>query len=722
MRPTTVFLCLLFVFGVLFPINLQDYLYDDESNATTEDFIALGTQYQIVYVGGTETMLLKDNQLVTNKDEIESAIYQLYLRKYYPSTSEIETITNLLNAYHASRENGDMWEGYEEKTCMMTLYMTVFPCTNASTPSFTNYSQMKGNDCYMAASIACEEYGNELGCSDPSQVFGMVQDFGLSSYYMTQIKNKTEANLASMNPENAYEVLSGIKDDIDDMEKYEKKLEETKFRIPIGGAKECKTCIGLCPPVIISEQYLKDVEEKIDGMLPELQKVDGYKEEAQRIYDETMARQNHLTSSNLQLYYTSIFTPDKTRAEKALARADNLLATVDDSEVRENAARVRMLVSEIESNIANSQFNSMNESLDELEAKTALLETGVPESEKIYNETLESRDQASAVMFTLDTLKVPAGLQGNVTALKASKRTQDRSFSTGLSPQRYSEIKEKYDGISLEGATIIERVEGGATGEVVDVFQGAGRKTNEGIADLVTTVASMEREDREEVSGYAPLVLSSLSFFSLSSLAVFLFLFAFTTFSNLFRNRVMMFFWFIVLGASILGAAVVSYGTYAVLSSSSNEASFTDFKDYALSSSEVSILVETENVSAGASEKMLECAGKLSASMEGTNAIVYKKTDGECVINGQGVTLAECYNTIKEPIIVFKYSSVDESPEFYTGFVYKGVFSGDEEYFKDCEVSKAFMSTDILDMIKLPQAETNESGADANASGNASGE
>ncbi|MEM4272342.1 MAG: hypothetical protein QXH30_02035, partial [Candidatus Bilamarchaeaceae archaeon] len=236
----------------------------------------------------------------------------------------------------------------------------------------------------------------------------------------------------------------------------------------------------------------------------------------------------------------------------------------------------------------------------------------------------------------------------------------------------------------------------------------AGRKTNEGIADLTATIIPMEREEREEVSSYAPLALSLLSFFSLSSLAVFLFLFAFTMSSALFRNRVMMFFWFLVLGASIIGAGAVSYGAYMVLSASSTDATFSDFKEHVLASREASILIETANASSGASAKMLECAKKVSVSMEGVDAIIYDKRNGECVIDGQGITLAECYNSIKEPIIVFRYSAVDERPEFYTGFVYKGVFSGDEEYFGSCEMAKAFRSTELEDILKMPGANQGE--------------
>ncbi|MEM4272344.1 MAG: hypothetical protein QXH30_02045, partial [Candidatus Bilamarchaeaceae archaeon] len=317
MRPITVFLCLLFAFGVLFPFNVQDYLYPGESNYTSEEFIAFGAQYNIIYIGGTESLLLKNGELLTDPDEIESAVYQFYLKKYYPPTSELDTIKNLLNAYHASRENGDMFEGYEETTCLMSLFLTVFPCTNSSVPDARNITQLRGNDCYLAASMVCEEYGNELGCSDPMDVFSMVQDFGLSSYRLTQIKNKTETALASIYPGNAYDVLSEIKEDIGVMDDYEKKLEETKLRIPKGGAKECKTCIGICPPVIISEQYLKDAEKKIDDLLPNLKKVEEYKAESKRIYESTVEREGYRTSTTLKGYYSSLFTPKKARAEKA---------------------------------------------------------------------------------------------------------------------------------------------------------------------------------------------------------------------------------------------------------------------------------------------------------------------------------------------------------------------------------------------------------------------
>jgi hypothetical protein len=309
----------------------------------------------------------------------------------------------------------------------------------------------------------------------------------------------------------------------------------------------------------------------------------------------------------------------------------------------------------------------------------------------IYNSTVDAKEEADAVFFILDTKSLSEDMQAEFNQLEAEKRTQDRGFVDGLSPEKYAQITESYKQLNSKAIAMLNSLE--QSEQVVDTFKGAGTKMNEGIIDLASTMAPLEREEKEEISQYAPLLVSSLAFFSVSSLAIFVFLFAFATFSNLFRNKFILFVGILLIGCSVLFAGVISGSVYYVLESSSTDASFTDFQGHVLSSPHVSILVETEGVHTSASNKMMECADELAGSFVGKEVIVYQKTNSECIVGESGITLAECYNSIEEPIVVLQYSTVDESPQFTTGFVYKGTFAGDEEYFRDCQVAQAFLAT-----------------------------
>lgn len=697
--------------GLLFSFSIQEYLFKGENQSGSEQFIVSGSSYEIIYVNGSEALLLRNGALVQNEPEIADAIREYYLDTYYPKQSRINNITTLLGLYHESRENGDMWEGVEEEECRMSLLLHAFPCTNSSVP--TTFSEAVANDCYLTASVLCDEYGDSLGCTDPLNIISIVQDFALSSNGMAQIQNQTEADLGNLTEDNVYEVFSELRDNIAAMRDYESKLENTIFRVPMGGASECPGCVGMCPPIIISGEYLDMAEEEVDYILPRVQYIGEYESMAWEIYNSTSLREAYRQGNAQKIAYMSLFAPEKARAEDALSEAEALLEYVSDDVVLTSSQRVAELLPDIEGNISEGNFGQINASRSELNAKVNVLLSAINSSWSVYNSTLAAKEQADALFFTLETKELSDEALAHFADLKAQKRTQDRSFVTGLSPEKYSQIAGKYDELNSEAASLV--LEGQYTAQVVDSFKGAGMKTNEGIASLAATMAPLPRQEREEFSGYAPLVVSSLSFFSLSSLAIFLFLFAFATFARVFRSRLVLFAGILLIGCAILFSGVVSGGIYFILSSSSNSASFSDFQSSVLSSSQVSILVETENVPSGAASKMMECAESLASYLEGNNVTIYERTNSECLINGQDITLAECYNTIDEPIIALQYSMVEEAPQFMTGFVYKGTFRGDEEYFSECQLAKGFVRTDISSYLEADDSSPAQEPGDGSA-------
>lgn len=709
MRPISLCLCLLFMMGILFSAGIQDYLYEGEEQTGTEPFYALSANYELIYIDGAAALLVKNGEIVTNQGEIEAALYQYSVEQHYPSQSQIDELTELLDLYHASREDGNMWEGIEEEECRMGIFLHAFPCTNESIP--TNFEEAKANDCYLTASVLCDEYGDYLGCSDPVMIMPIVQDFSISSNQLTAIDEKTRADLANISEANIYDVFMEIKENIGKMRGYEQKLEETKFRVPYTqGGDECNDCYGMCPPIIIEGQYLEDAEELVDEMLPELEYIGNYEGIAQGIYDSTVQRTEFKQVNEQKAYYFSIYEPEEERAEQLLNESDELLGYVSDSEVISSAERARQIMESIEQDLNDSEFGTMDANLDELEAKLNVLEEKVSSSWEIYNATVEAKEEADAVFFMLDTKDISEEQQAELNQLEAEKRTQDRGFVDGLSPEKYAQITESYNELNSKATALLNSVE--QAEQVVDTFKGAGTKTNEGIIDLASTMTPLEREEKEEVSQYAPLLVSSLAFFSVSSLAIFVFLFAFATFSNFFRNKIILFVGILLIGCSVLFAGVISGSIYYVLESSSTDASFGDFQEHVLSSPHVSIMVETEGVHTSASNKMMECAEELADSFVGKEVIVYQKTNSECIVGESGVTLAECYNSIEEPIIAFQYSTVDESPQFMTGFVYKGTFIGDEEYFSECQVAQAFLPTgDFAAAPGESLPETNETGS-----------
>jgi hypothetical protein len=711
-------LCLMFVLGMLSAFSVGDYLRAGENETSTEEFTALGSDYQLILIDGEEALLLKDGELLESQSEIEDALREYYTNKYYPSQAEIDELYELFTLYNESRENGDMYTGVEEKYCRMAFFMDagLFSCTNTSDIPPSNWNEARGNDCYMLSAVICEEYGELLGCADPWDIIGLVRDFAMSSDGLNEIIERSHSNLDTISEDNIYSVFTQLKDDIAQSREYEGKLEDSIFRLPwTANGDECSDCLGICTPIIIDEGYLEQAEEKIDELLPRLQYIGEYGELAERIHLSTLEREDYHEVCILHDYYDGLFAPDRQRAEELTSDADEVLELVSDSTVSSNAARVDELVSDIEARLNASDFAGINASRSELSAKLNVLEERIAFSHEVYENASEAKEISDSLFFTLETKGLSEEEMAQFSALKSEKRTQDRSFVDGLSADKYVQLTEKYLELSASASEMLNS--GEATGIIVNTFKGAGMKTNNGISDLVTTMVPLERTEREEISGYAPLLISGLSFFSLSSLAVFMMVFVSAVFAGAFKNKLVLLGGILALGCSILFAGAVSGGIYFVLSSSSTDASFTDFQSQVLGSDHVSIMIDSEQASAGAASAMMKCAQELSSNLEGKEVIIYEKLDGNCLINNS-ITLSECYNTIDEPIVVLTYSEGAEAPRFSTGFVYKGTFFGDEEYFSDCQLAKGFVDTGVSLLPEDGEAEpeANESASEGNES------
>ncbi|MBN2122024.1 hypothetical protein JW721_03130 [Candidatus Micrarchaeota archaeon] len=688
-------LCLMFVLGILSAFSVGDYLRAGENETSSEEFTAFGSNYELILIDGEEALLLKEGEVLESQSEIEDALREYYTSRYYPSQADIDEIYDLVTLYNESRENGDMYEGVEEKYCRMSFFLDVglFSCTNDTDIPPTNWDEARGNDCYMLSSVICEEYGDLFGCSDPWDIIDMVRDFAMSSDGLTEIVARSHNNLDNISEDNIYDVFTQLKTDIEKTKEYEGKLEDSIFRVPwTANGDDCNDCLGICTPIIIDEEYLEQAEEKIDELLPRLQYIGEYEELAEKVYLSTIQREDYHEVSLLYDYYDGLFAPEKQRAAELTADADEALELVSDSTVSANAARADELVFLIEERLNASEFASINASRSELVAKLNVLEERISFSYEVYENASEAKEIADSLFFTLETKGLSEEEAAQFTALKSEKRTQDRSFVDGLSADKYAQLTDKYLELSASASDMLNN--GEAAGVIVDTFKGAGMKTNNGISDLVTTMVPLERTEREEISGYAPLLISGLSFFSLSSLAVFLMVFVSAVFAGAFRNKLVLLGGVLALGCSILFAGVLSGGIYFVLSSSSTDASFTDFQSQVLGSDHVSIMIDSNQASAGTASAMMRCAQELSSNLEGKEVIIYEKLDGNCLINNS-ITLSECYNTIEEPIVVLSYSEADEAPQFSTGFVYKGTFYGDEEYFSDCQLATGFMDTEV---------------------------
>ncbi|MDD5096620.1 MAG: hypothetical protein PHY95_03860 [Candidatus ainarchaeum sp.] len=702
MRPTTgVLIGLLLLLPAAFSADLTRYLAPGESITAQDTFVVDSVAYTLVYIDDEPVFLLDGSgEIITDPDVVGRVVNAYFTELYYPTDAEIAALRADFEAYDDSRNNGDNYPGvkvnlpwldeevgYEEEVCRMGLFLHQFPCTNDT-------------DCFTTALFLCDEMGDAIGCSNINDVLPDVKAFSFASNDLEDKMDATFRLMDQMDSRNIRSNLNEIEGLIPGMKEDEEKLEETIFRMPRPGER-CSTCLGVCPYIMINGEHLDNASAKIDAMLEKTGMLGDYEALGATMAAVENTRIQMASDNAARAYYHGIYDTLRERGQATAADARALLMVVANSSVSADANRIDALIAKIDADLEAGNFSQVNASIDELGAKTNRLAGGMPGQWEIYNSAEDAKAEASLSVFILETSNLNDEQAALASILSAKKNNLDRSFVAGLSPERYLELREDYINITETAEPVVQSVSSGSV--YLSPLRAAARSTNEGVESLVVAVQPMSREEKGNLSEFAPIMLSALSFFSLGSLLTFAFLFLFARSAK--ANRVMMFMGFIFLGLGLLVAGALSAGAYFTLKGSSTDADFSEYRASLADSSHVSILVETEGVSSGAALEMKACAQKMAAKLSPRQVDIYDKTDGDC-ITSQNTTLGECYNSIEEPIITLRYSALQTRPEFSVVFVDNAVFTGDEEYFRECEVAQ---------MLAVPvEAAPAESGGESN--------
>ena len=312
------------------------------------------------------------------------------------------------------------------------------------------------------------------------------------------------------------------------------------------------------------------------------------------------------------------------------------------------------------------------------------MEQTLPLDYEIYNNASEVRQHLTSELFLARQCTGTEGqLALELDSVESEKSNLDLSFVKTESPEHYLGLYSNYSNLLNRTQTIHKKCEDSKI--VISEVTQAGGKTSEGVDYLITKVnPSATRAEKEEISSNVPTVFALLSFFSLSSLSVILFIVLVSYISTRRRanNKLVIYGSLLLLFFSLLGSALISGGTYYILKEPSQGNDISDFKQLLIDSNQASILVRTEGVPKAAQLKMLSCANTLKEKL-GVPASIYVQRDDTCTTEAN-TSLSYCYESVPEPIIVFEYSPSFSNSLYSTAYVKKALFQGDESFFDEC--------------------------------------
>ncbi len=396
---------------VLTAFNPSLYLINNESMANVQNFTLNlnGTTYELVLINHTPSFVLRPDNSLCNNTHVISTILSTYFKIHNPLPTNLTSrLLYDLDQYNKSRNDGvGEWKGKEEYMCRRVLFMTYYPCTNAT-------------NCKRTAEVVCALSG--IGCSDPSTVYPDVYQFGIASYGTDKLINKLENQTKYNLTENlSVSLINTMLAEVEQLDEYRKDIESTPFRMPVVPGT-CPTCFGICPPLQLNQTYLIDMETALEHVKGTIEKRKVGTQTVAYVLNSTRVRQAHYIELIRTSKWAHIVDRDIAYINKSLIAYNNISTRVDD-DIADNYASslegcrttLRYLLSVGNFSSINKTFDVCNRTVVKLNNRTAYLVSFLQHIKKL-RQTAENKLQylqcaVSTAQQKKDVMMITSGLR-----------------------------------------------------------------------------------------------------------------------------------------------------------------------------------------------------------------------------------------------------------------------------------------------------------------------
>lgn len=657
----------------LFAFNVEDYLINNETkeNIKKEFFTLNHITYTIINISGKSVFLLKGEELLTKKDEIENVFKIQYLSKYLINQNETNLLKSYLTTYNISRNNGGIYPNNEEELCKNALMIHLYPCTD-------------DKSCNITAVQFHSVYHRYVG-NAPATFLPHIQNFSYASIGTDAILNNVFDKLDKITDENTVEYVAEIKANISTLEKHKTKIEGTIFRIPSPGQK-CSECYGICADIDLDDAALNNAKTLIDTLSKKVAPLNEYKSLAETIYTNTLSRIEEYNKSKARAYYLSIYTPMNALAKKVKNETKEALLLVNNESIKAKLTQLENMETEILSLINANNFTTVNETIIDYFKAINSLNASVEPLVNVYKHVSAEHDETVVYIFLAESKILTQEDTKTLNILKQKKLDLDKQFKKGLSATQYSKLQEKYAALIQEGRTLIEKSK---VEQTIYMFTGMANKFVDAFDIMSAQLRPLTYYERTQSSYYLPYILSALLFVSFFSLVLFLFLIHYATAPKPISKGILIALTFVL--AFVL--ALVSVSVYFSSDKALNKLDYFDFMNLLVYSKNTTILVQANNNSEIFSSIKI-CASSIAnrLSEKGISSTIYILNGTSCTLGNTNITVnatvQNCLDKISNPSIILNFDSAETSS--YSGLLMKrAIFTGDKEYYDICPFAKA---------------------------------
>jgi len=666
--------------------SMAPYLYPGESasGVTIVSFASANGTTKLVKVNGAETLLLLNDQIVTDKAQIGALLTKYYTDTYYLSASDMSDLKKYKDLFNASR-NYQTKYGPVEKTCYTSgTFLSYKPCNDLAT-------------CMQTASLLCTISGAD-GCI-VDLLAANILDYKKSIDELNDASTKFYTAYSTFSPATAATSLTSMDEAFVAMKAGADEIMQSKLRFP--ETTTCLDCLGRCPEGHFDYTALASGRSKVAALKDKVAPLVMLGTTIDKLAISTNERMNFLAGEEKAVILAPKYDAAKAQYGGLKAQAVEAKALVSDTSFVSVADNFLAKGDALEMMLSSRNFTDFDSALSSYETSGRTLAAMLNNSTSAYRNMTDAQDNAGDNIIRAQW-RVNRLSNASVTAYNALADKDNKLNAQVVPPMtsaQYIKLAGNFSSLASDAQTYVAASES-AQESVFDFGNAFSRTTVDGAMAVVSSMTPVSFKTRQSYAKFVPPLVVAAVDLSILAIAVIIFVAVFYQFRHFFRSKLLISGWVLTLLGFTFLLLVGSVGFYSIVMSTEKFTSFTEFMGTVTASGRVAIIVEESGASNEAITGMHACADQVAMQVKELN-----KTTVKYYINGNtctrfipknstanstnatydvttGLSSSACLDSIPDvPVFDLQYAKDNVAPAFTTVVTKQAIVKGNEDYY-----------------------------------------
>ena len=480
---------------------------------------------------------------------------------------------------------------------------------------------------------------------------------------------------------------------------------ESGSNLMMGNPNTCPDCLGVCPNTNFNYSAITAAQGEISDLDTKIASFSLLSTTVSAIEYSTQQRMAYQQGEAQSAIYAPQYQAAEAKYGYLKGQAVQTLLIVADPNYVSSASAFLNKSDAIEAEISTRNFTDFESLLSGYEnAGTALSALNV-NATVAYNGTLAAQDKADDAI--LEAQWQVNGLSkdsvNSYNSLVAAKANLDGLFDPPMTTAQYLALSAKYQNLTSSADAFIAS-SSSYEGTVFDASNAFSRTAVDGVMVIIKGLMPTSFETRQLVGEFVPPLMVAAIDLAILAIVMVVLLVLFYKVRGLFRSKLAIVGWVILMLGLIFVLLLGSVGFYAVVLSTERFSSYSDFQNLLAPSPTAAIVVNEAGATNGAITAMRACAGQIASQLNasGKQATIYDLgASGKCAVMPGAAnttampgnqTISQCLDSIPDiPIFNLQYSSSNLVPAFTTVVTEQALVSGNQAYYSKaplCDIAK----------------------------------